>query len=95
MKRMIYSALVALTAISATLPVLSTSAEARRGRGLAIGAGVVLGATALAIAANRNRAYAGERYHSYDGASPSQCRRWHWRCEDGSGWACRKYDRHC
>lgn len=93
MKRILYSALVALTAVSAALPVATTSAEARRGRGLAIGAGVVLGATALAIAANRNRAYAGDRVYVDDGER--QCRRWHYRCEDGERWACRKFDRNC
>lgn len=93
MKRILYSALVALTAISAALPVVTTSAEARRGRGLAIGAGVVLGATALAIAGSRNRAYAGDRYYEDDG--DRQCRRWRHRCNDGSDWACSKYDRNC
>ena len=94
MKRVLYSALVALTAIGAVLPVATTSAEARRGygRGLAIGAGVVLGATALAIAGSRNRAYAGDRYDDDGGG---QCRRWRHRCRDGSDWACRKYDRNC
>lgn len=94
MKKFIYSSLVALTAISAAIPVVTTNAEARRGhghgRGLAIGAGVLLGAAALA--AGSRRSYAGDR-HYYNGGS--QCRRWRWRCNDGSDWACDKYDRHC
>ncbi|MEQ1669869.1 MAG: hypothetical protein ABL893_03330 [Hyphomicrobium sp.] len=97
MKKTVTSALAALMAVSTLIPLTSTAAEARRGhgRGLAIGAGVLLGAAALAAAANRDSAYAGERrYRSYD-SGEGQCRRWRHRCEDGSDWACRKYDRNC
>lgn len=90
MKKALYSSLIALTAISTVLPTLTTPAEARRGRNLAIGAGVILGAAALAAASSR-RAHADEHY--YNGGS--QCRRWRYRCNHGSDWACEKFDRHC
>ena len=95
MKNIVTPALAALMAISALIPATTTTAEARRGRGLAIGAGVLIGAAALAAAANHDRAYAGERRHySYDDGE-SQCRRWNYRCDQGSDWACRKFDRNC
>lgn len=53
------------------------------GKGLAIGLGV---ATAAALAAGA--AYASD-------VTPGQCRRWDRRCDDGEGWACRKYAKYC
>lgn len=87
MKTLATTSLAALMAMFAVMPASTTPAEARHGRGLAIGAGVVLGAAALAAAAEARdrRGYSWRR----------QCRRWYIRCEDGSDWACEKYDRHC
>lgn len=90
MKKLATTSLAAVMAVSAVMMSMTTSAEARRGRNLAIGAGVVLGAAALAAAANRAEA----REYRRSGWR-SRCRRWYHRCEDGSDWACEKYERNC
>ena len=82
--------IAALMAAVAVMPATSSPADARhRGRNVAIG--VLTGAAALAIIANGNRAHASD----YDDGDYNQCRRWRHRCDDGSDWACRKYDRNC
>jgi hypothetical protein len=87
-------ALAALIAFSAAVP-LAAPAEAknRTGRNIAIGAAV--GITALAIAGAAANAEP-RRYERYEPrVSRQDCRRWARHCDQGSGWACNKYDRHC
>ncbi len=95
MKKLATSALAVLMAFSAAIPVATTSAEARN-RGAKIAGGIILGAAALAIIANSNRANAGEYRRSGDYGRRdgwrSQCRRWYNRCQDGSNWACEKFE---
>jgi len=90
-KRMSVLALAALLAVTAALP-LAAPAEAknRTGRNIAIGAAV--GITALAIAGAAANAEP-RRYEPR--VSRQDCRRWARHCDQGSGWACNKYDRHC
>ncbi len=88
-------ALSALALFSALAPLAATDAEARRyrNRGLAVGAGVVLGVAAAAAIANSNRAYAGDGYYYDRGRSFGYtCRKWWRQCQNGSDWACEKYD---
>lgn len=94
MKKFATSSLAALMAVSAVIPAVTTSAEARnRGRNVALG--VLGGAAALAIiAGSSRRAHASDYEDNYDDGD-RQCRRWRYRCEDGSSWACRKFDRNC
>jgi hypothetical protein len=94
MKFMTTTALAALLAFGAALPVTSTSAQAGHRRGALIAGGVILGATALAIAGSR-RAHASEVYvdDDEDEAFRRQCRRLEHRCNEGSDWACERYDR--
>ncbi len=91
MKKIIASASVA--AILAGALITAAPADARsRHHGRNVGVGVLAGAAALAIiAGSSRRAHAEDRYDDDE----RQCRRWRHRCEDGSGWACRKYDRNC
>ncbi len=58
--------------------------HSHRGRNIGIGIGVAT-AAALAAAAAANASE----------GSPSQCRRWDRRCDDGEGWACRKLAKYC
>jgi hypothetical protein len=82
-------------AFSALAPMASAPAEARhRGRGVAIGAGIVLGVTAAALLANSRRAHADDGYYheSRRSAFWETCRKWYRQCEDGSNYACEKYE---
>ncbi len=85
--RKMLSLLVALMAVMALqMTVLDNSADAKRYRTRTI---VGIGAAALvagAIIAGSSRAHARPRY---------SCRSLWYRCENGSDWACRKYDNHC
>ena len=89
MNKVTATALAALIAFATILPASSTPADARR-RGAKIAAGVVLGAAALAIIANSNRANAS----SYNGPSrwQRQCNRLYNRCVNGNDYACEKYE---
>lgn len=93
MKKFATQALAALLAASVVVPTLSTSAEARHGRrGALIAGGVILGATALAIASSRH-AHADEYYSDdYDDTFRRRCRYLAHRCNEGSDWACDKYE---
>ncbi len=102
MKLMSMTVVTALLAFGAAMPVTSQPAEARH-RGAAVAGGVILGAAALAIIANSNRAHAGEydeerhvvRHHDDDDEDDAFARRCHQlqhRCNEGSDWACEKYD---
>ena len=91
MRKMIHIALAALMTASAAVPVMTTSAEARRYRGAAIAGGVILGAAALAIIANSNRANAGE-YRPRRSSWQDRCNRWYNRCQDGSNYYCEKFE---
>jgi hypothetical protein len=51
-------------------------------------AAIAAGAAGLAIFGNGG-------HHHYDDGENDQCRHWHYRCRDGSDWACRKFDRNC
>ena len=89
MKKFAATALAALIAFGTILPASSTPADARR-RGAKIAAGVVLGAAALAIIANSNRANASvstrqSRWERY-------CNRLYNRCVNGNDYACEKYE---
>mgnify|MGYP001287641336 CR=1 FL=1 len=90
MKNLATTSLAALMAVSTILPATTSTAEAGRGRGLAIGAGVILGAAALAAAANsaEARAYRRSRWRE-------RCDNWYYRCERGSDWACEKFENNC
>ena len=93
MTRFSTAALAALLAIGAAVPATTQPAEARH-RGAAIAGGVILGAAALAIIANSNRAHAGE-YYERDNRHErwvSHCRRLYNRCQDGSNRACDEYE---
>jgi hypothetical protein len=94
MNKPLTSALAGLMAISALIPATTTTAEARRGRGLAIGAGVLIGAAALAAAASNSRAYAGERryYRDDDSGFNYTCRKWLRQCNNGNDYSCEKYE---
>jgi hypothetical protein len=82
MKKLMGSSLAALMAASAITTAFTVPAEAGR-RGAGIAAGVFLGLTAAAIAANASRVDAAEH------------RRWRHRCEDWA-YGCRHgYDRAC
>jgi hypothetical protein len=87
------TALAALLAFGAALPVTSQPAEARN-RGAAIAGGVILGAAALAIIANSKRAHASD----YSEADYRQqrwtrhCNRLYRNCERGNDDACEEYE---
>lgn len=90
MNKFVSASLAALMAVTTLIPATSTDAEARRGRNLAIGAGVVLGAAALAAAASR----ADARDYRYRRSSGfyATCRKWYRQCEYGNDYACEKYE---
>lgn len=75
------ASLAALTAFGIATTAMTPAAEARRGVGIA--AGVVLGLTAAAIAANAAH------------ASPYEHRRWRSRCDDLADRCNRGFDRAC
>lgn len=91
MNKFVSASLAALMAVTTIIPATTTSADAgRRGRNIAIGAGVVLGAAALAAAASRAEA----RDYSYRRSSGfyATCRKWYRQCEYGNDYACEKYE---
>ena len=65
----------------------------RRGRhGGKIAAGIALGIIgAAAIASHSHRYYR----DSYESRPERRCRRWMYRCDNGSYHACRQFDRRC
>jgi hypothetical protein len=90
MKKFVSAALAALLAVTAMIPATSTVAEAgHRGRNVAIGAGIILGAAALAAAANRSEAHG---YRSGRSGFWATCRKWYRQCEGGYNYACQKYE---
>ena len=94
MNRYAVNGLATLMALSAVAPAVTTDAEARRGRGAAIGAGVALGILGAAAIAGSNRSYADDGYGD-DRGYRNTCSRWAYRCDRGNGWACDKYERNC
>lgn len=86
--------MAAVFAFGFAMTVIAPDAEAgrRSRRNVAIGLGA-LAATAIIVGSSR-RARADDGYYVDDRPRMS-CRRLRYRCEDGSDWACRKYDRHC
>lgn len=92
MNKFVSASLAALMAVSAIIPASSTVAEARKGRNLAIGAGVILGAAALAAAASRSEArgygYSNRRSNGFW----ATCRKWYRQCDRGNDYACEKYE---
>ena len=79
------------TPCPALIPATSTPAEAgRRGRNVAVG--VLAGAAALAIIANSNRAHASDYSYGRRDGWRARCNRWYNRCQDGSDWACEKFE---
>ena len=98
MKKFAVTALATLLAFSAALPATTSPAEARH-RGAAIVGGVILGAAALAIIANSNRAHASESYNDNEEARlqrwRDQCAKWDYRCANGSEYACDKLSQNC
>jgi hypothetical protein len=91
MKRFATQAIAALMAVSAVVPAMTTSAQAHR-RGAYIAGGIILGATALAIASSRH-AHASEYYVDDDAdAWRRRCNYLAHRCDEGSHWACHKYE---
>ena len=76
----------------------------KRRYGGAIAAGILLGTIGAIAATRSNRAYYSDRYYGrptargryYRGPKfASRCRRWHYRCLDGSDRACSKFDKRC
>lgn len=96
MKAIFTTSLAALIAITAALPATTQPAEARN-RGAKIAAGVVLGAAALAIIANSNRAHASDDgdYEPRLNRYQRRCQKLSDRCDNGSQWACDKYEDDC
>lgn len=90
MNKFVSASLAALMAVTTLIPATSTDAEARRGRNLAIGAGVILGAAALAAAASRSEAR-GYGYRRSNGFYAT-CRKWYRQCDRGNDYACEKYE---
>ncbi|MBR2536248.1 MAG: hypothetical protein IKE66_09280 [Hyphomicrobium sp.] len=89
MNKFVSASLAALIAVTAVLPASSTVADARRtGRNLAIGAGVILGAAALAAAANSANARSYRRSNGFY----ATCRKWYRQCDRGNDYACEKYE---
>jgi hypothetical protein len=92
MNKITASALAALMAVSAVIPATTQPAEARR-RGAAIVGGVILGAAALAIIANSNRARADDGDYTPRRSNwQIRCDNWYNRCQNGSDWACEKFE---
>lgn len=91
MKNITATALAALMAFSALVPVMDSAAEARRGRNRAIVGGVILGAAALAIIANSNSARASS-YGSRRNSFAYTCNKWYNQCSNGNDYACEKYE---
>lgn len=89
MNKFVSASLAALMAVTAIIPASSTVAEARKGRNLAIGAGIILGAAALAAAANSANAGSYRRSRSGFWAT---CRKWYRQCDNGNDYACEKYE---
>lgn len=92
MNRTITTVLAATLAILAALPTMNSPVEARN-RGAKIAAGVVLGAAALAIIAGSGRRARADNYD--DGRRDDWRRRCSYlysRCNDGSRWACEKFE---
>ena len=75
----------ALLAVLVQFP--AAPAEARGGRGLGIGLGVAAGVAGLLIISEAARA---EGYRR-----GPRCRRLINMCDDGEGWACRRFHREC
>ena len=93
MTRLSLTSLAALLALSTAIPASTQPAEARH-RGAAIVGGVVLGAAALAIIANSNRAHADD-YSDRDDRHDRwvrHCQRLYSRCQHGSNSACEDYE---
>lgn len=94
MRRLAILTLTTLLAASTIVPAVSTPAEARN-KGAKIAAGVVLGAAALAIIANQNKANAGE-YREERRPRRSgfwnTCNKWYNQCSNGNNYACEKYE---
>ena len=95
MHKMTTAAVAALMAAGAVLPATTSPADAgHRHRTRNIVGGVVLGAAALAIIANSNRA----RASGYGGYSSRRsdfyrtCNKWYYQCTDGNNYACEKYE---
>ena len=86
MRNSINCVLTSLTAVTAATPAMTTTAQARH-NGADIAGGVILGAAALAIIANSNRAHAAE---SDDGYTPEER-----HCDNGFDNACQQYNDDC
>lgn len=89
MNKFVSASLAALIAVTAIIPASSTVVEAgKRGRNIAIGAGVILGAAALAAAANSANARSYRRSNGFY----ATCRKWYRQCDRGNDYACEKYE---
>lgn len=90
MKFLFAPVLSVAVAAGAILPAMTSDAEARRGRGAAIAAGVALGV--LGAAALSSRAHADVEH---DEEWRYRCNRWADQCEDGYRRACYRYENRC
>ncbi len=88
MKKIATMAFTTLLAFSAALPATTAPADARN-RGAKIAAGVLVGAAALAIIANSDRANASR---SRRASWQRNCDRLYDRCQNGSDYACEKFE---
>ena len=92
MHKMTTAAVAALMAAGAVLPATTSPADAgHRHRTRNIAGGVILGAAALAIIANSNRANA-TGYSSRRSGFYRTCNKWYNQCTDGNNYACEKYE---
>jgi hypothetical protein len=95
MKKLVMTGVAALALFGATIPTMTTPAEAWRGHGHGHGgggliAGAIVGLTAGALIANASRADAYEHRRWRH-----RCDRWAWHCNHGSDRACYAFDREC
>lgn len=89
-KEIAFAAEVICTAALSTTQAYAKDKHHHHGRNAAIG--IVGAAAALAIISNSARA---DDRSDHEDDGDRQCRRWNHRCNDGEGWACRKFDRNC
>ena len=86
-------------AVSIVVPTLSSPAEARRGRGVAVGAAIGLGILGAAAIAGSRRAYADDYGDGYGYRSSyghrRACGKWDYQCARGNDWSCEKLQNHC
>jgi hypothetical protein len=96
MNRPLTLAMAALATFAVLIPIIDSSAEARRrGRGAGIAAGIALGVVAGAAIANSRRANAWDRRGYRRSGWRQRCDRWLWQCDRGNDFACERFENRC